>query len=43
MKTFTIRNLSNNEILPITCGTRELAQKVANLLAAEEKTLFLVE
>lgn len=40
---FKIINLSTKEILPIVCGTREIAQKVANLLALEEGSLFLVQ
>ena len=40
---FKIIKLSTKEILPISCGTREMAQIVANLLAIEEKEIFYVQ
>jgi len=40
---FKILDINNNEILPATFGTREMAQIVANFLSAEQGGLFLVQ
>ena len=39
---FKITNLITKEILPITCGTKELAQAVADLWAYREKQIYIV-